>query len=120
MGRCGYAVVRATGVVVKTVAVKFFCCHRPARLGGVARRADRRALVLHGPVRGGADRPRPGPSRRYATGSVHIVDLPDPAAARAFAFDEPGYQAGRHDPWPAAPAVFPAPRRRSAGGGGLT
>ncbi|MCX5389213.1 YciI family protein [Streptomyces sp. NBC_00094] len=28
------------------------------------------------------------------TGSVHIVDLPDPAAARAFAFDEPGYQAG--------------------------
>ncbi|MBC3981840.1 YciI family protein [Streptomyces sp. AC536] len=28
------------------------------------------------------------------TGSVHVVDLPDPAAARAFAFDEPGYQAG--------------------------
>jgi uncharacterized protein YciI len=29
-----------------------------------------------------------------ATGSVHIVDLADPAAARAFAFDEPNYQAG--------------------------
>ncbi len=29
-----------------------------------------------------------------ATGSVHIVELPDPAAARAFAFDEPYYQAG--------------------------
>jgi uncharacterized protein YciI len=29
-----------------------------------------------------------------ATGSVHIVDLPDPAAARAFAFDEPNFQAG--------------------------
>jgi YCII-related domain len=28
------------------------------------------------------------------TGSVHIVGQPDPAAARAFAFDEPGYQAG--------------------------
>ncbi|MFF7457219.1 YciI family protein [Kitasatospora sp. NPDC008115] len=28
------------------------------------------------------------------TGSVHILDLPDPAAARAFAFDEPCYQAG--------------------------
>ncbi|MFI2370069.1 YciI family protein [Streptomyces sp. NPDC018833] len=28
------------------------------------------------------------------TGSVHIVDLPDPAAAREFAFEEPGYQAG--------------------------
>ena len=27
-------------------------------------------------------------------GSVHIVDLPAPAAARAFAFDEPNYQAG--------------------------
>ncbi|MET7597071.1 MULTISPECIES: YciI family protein [unclassified Streptomyces] len=29
-----------------------------------------------------------------ATGSVHIVDLPDAAAARAFAFEEPNYQAG--------------------------
>jgi uncharacterized protein len=28
------------------------------------------------------------------TGSVHVVDLPDPAAARSFAFDEPYYQAG--------------------------
>ena len=28
------------------------------------------------------------------TGSVHLVNLPDPAAARAFAFDEPNYQAG--------------------------
>lgn len=30
------------------------------------------------------------------TGSVHIVDLPDPTAARAFAFDEPSYQAGAY------------------------
>lgn len=29
-----------------------------------------------------------------ATGSVHVLDLPGPAAARAFAFDEPYYQAG--------------------------
>ncbi|EPH44727.1 YciI family protein [Streptomyces aurantiacus] len=28
------------------------------------------------------------------SGSLHIVDLPDPAAARAFAFDEPNHQAG--------------------------
>ena len=28
------------------------------------------------------------------TGSVHIVGLPGPAAARAFASDEPNYQAG--------------------------
>jgi uncharacterized protein YciI len=30
------------------------------------------------------------------TGSVHILSLPDPAAARAFAFEEPGYQAGAY------------------------
>ncbi|MDT7726456.1 MAG: uncharacterized protein QOI21_3032 [Actinomycetota bacterium] len=30
------------------------------------------------------------------SGSVHIVDLPDPGAARAFAFDEPNYQAGAY------------------------
>jgi uncharacterized protein YciI len=30
------------------------------------------------------------------TGSVHILDLPDPATARAFAFDEPNYQAGAY------------------------
>ncbi|MEU9735074.1 YciI family protein [Streptomyces sp. NPDC048002] len=29
-----------------------------------------------------------------ASGSVHILDLPDPAAARAFAFDEPNHRAG--------------------------
>lgn len=29
-----------------------------------------------------------------ATGSVHIVDLPDSEAARVFAFDEPNYKAG--------------------------
>ena len=30
------------------------------------------------------------------TGSVHILSLPGPAAARAFAFDEPNYQAGAY------------------------
>ncbi|MGW9119771.1 YciI family protein [Streptomyces sp. NPDC055663] len=30
------------------------------------------------------------------TGSVHIIDLPDSAAACAFAFDEPNYQAGAY------------------------
>ena len=30
------------------------------------------------------------------TGSLHILDLPDPAAARTFAFEEPGYQAGAY------------------------
>ena len=30
------------------------------------------------------------------TGSVHVVDLPDPAAAHAFAFGEPCWQAGAY------------------------
>ncbi|GIF46396.1 hypothetical protein DFJ67_4947 [Asanoa ferruginea] len=32
------------------------------------------------------------------SGSVHIVDLPNPAAARAFALDEPNNQAGVYTP----------------------
>jgi len=31
--------------------------------------------------------------RDTPNGSVHIVDLPDPAAVGAFGFDEPNYQA---------------------------
>ena len=32
--------------------------------------------------------------RRTATGSVHIVDLPDPESVRVFAYEEPNYVAG--------------------------
>lgn len=75
--------------------MEFFCYHRD-RPDSTALRTelseahwsymDRYAtrLVARGPTLAG-DR---------ATGSVHIVDVPDPAAARAFAFDEPNYQAG--------------------------
>ncbi len=75
--------------------MEFFCYHRD-RPGSVALRGelleehwsymDRYAteMIARGPTLEG-DTP---------TGSVHIVDLADPAAARAFAFDEPGYQAG--------------------------
>ncbi|HEV7978615.1 YciI family protein [Amycolatopsis sp.] len=77
--------------------MEFFCYHRD-RPGSVALRdemleehwsyMDRYAarMIARGPtfVEGG-DTP---------SGSVHVVDLPDPAAARAFAFDEPNYQAG--------------------------
>jgi uncharacterized protein len=77
--------------------MEFFCYHRD-RPGSTALRdelleahwsyMDRYAkeLIARGPTL--AD------DRDTATGSVHIVDLPDPAAARAFAFDEPNYQAG--------------------------
>jgi uncharacterized protein len=36
--------------------------------------------------------------RTEATGSIHVVELPDLAAARAFAFDEPNFRAGVYDP----------------------
>jgi uncharacterized protein YciI len=77
--------------------VEFFVYHRD-RPGSVALRnemleehwsyMDRYAkeLIARGPtLADDGDTP---------TGSVHIVDLPDPATARAFAFDEPTYQAG--------------------------
>jgi uncharacterized protein YciI len=80
--------------------MEFFCYHRD-RPGSVALRdelleehwsyMDRYAkeMIARGPTFAGA-----GDDDMPATGSVHIVDLPDPAAARAFAFDEPNYQAG--------------------------
>jgi uncharacterized protein YciI len=37
------------------------------------------------------------PDRAGWTGSMHMVDLPDPAAARVFAFEEPNYVAGVYD-----------------------
>ncbi|WP_020672810.1 YciI family protein [Amycolatopsis nigrescens] len=75
--------------------MEFFCYHRD-RVGSVGLRdelseghwsyMDRYAaeMIARGPTLDGG----------MPTGSVHIVDLPDPAAARAFAFDEPNYQAG--------------------------
>ena len=77
--------------------MEFFCYHRD-RPDSSALRAelleahwsymDRFAgeMIARGPTLEG-DTP---------TGSVHIVDLPDPASARAFAFDEPNYQAGAY------------------------
>jgi uncharacterized protein len=79
----------------QTVGVEFFCYHRD-RPGSVPLRDElleehwsymdryEAEMIARGPTLAG-DMP---------TGSVHIVDLPGPAAARAFAFDEPGYQAG--------------------------
>jgi uncharacterized protein len=77
--------------------MEFFCHHRD-RCGSLPLRdelierhwsyMDRYAeqMIARGPTMA-ADGETP-------TGSVHIVDLPDPATARAFAFDEPNYQAG--------------------------
>jgi uncharacterized protein YciI len=77
--------------------MEFFCYHRD-RPGSVSLRDELREehwsymdryateLIARGPTLAG--------DGDTATGSVHILSLPDPAAARAFAFDEPGYQAG--------------------------
>lgn len=76
--------------------MEFFCYHRD-RPGSMALRhqlleehwsyMDRYAkeMIARGPTL---------IDDETCSGSVHILDLPDPAAARAFAFDEPGYQAG--------------------------
>jgi uncharacterized protein YciI len=79
------------------MTMEFFCYHRD-RPGSVTLRDDMvekhwsymdqfgDELIARGPtLADDGDTP---------TGSVHIVSLPDPAAARAFAFDEPNYQAG--------------------------
>jgi len=84
-------------MVVKTVGMEFFCYHRD-RPGSMALRdelleehwsyMDRYSaeMIARGPtLADGGD---------TATGSLHILELPDPAAARAFAFDEPNFQAG--------------------------
>jgi uncharacterized protein len=90
-------VVRFVSVLVQTVAVEFFCYHRD-RPDSVTLREEmleehwsymdryQAELIARGPTFA-ADGGTP-------TGSVHIVGLADPAAARAFAFDEPNYQAG--------------------------
>lgn len=79
--------------------MEYFCYHRD-RPGSVPLREElleahwsymdgyAKELIARGPTFA-ADGETP-------TGSVHIVDLPDPAAARAFAFDEPNYQAGAY------------------------
>jgi len=83
--------------MVKTAGVEFFCYHRD-RPGSMTLRRQLREqhwsymdqyqaeMIARGPTLTDDD--------EDPTGSVHILGLPDPAAARAFAFDEPSYQAG--------------------------
>jgi uncharacterized protein YciI len=76
--------------------MEFFCYHRD-RAGSTPIRAemveehwsymDRFELIARGPTFLDDD---------TLTGSVHVVDLPDAAAARAFVFEEPCYQAGAY------------------------
>jgi uncharacterized protein len=83
--------------VLETAGVEFLCYHRdraesdPLReqlaeshWSYMDRFADR--IILRGPT--------VTEDGEFATGSIHILDLPGPAEARAFAFDEPNYGAG--------------------------
>jgi uncharacterized protein len=84
-------------VLVNTGSAEFFCYHRD-RPGSATLRKEgleehwscmdryQANMIARGPALDG-DTP---------AGSVHILGLPDAAAARAFAFDEPSYQAGVH------------------------
>ncbi len=47
------------------------------------------AMIARGPTL--------APDGESATGSMHMVDLPDAEAARVFAFEEPNYRAGVYD-----------------------
>jgi uncharacterized protein YciI len=78
--------------------MEFFCYHRDRPKSLALRKAlleqhwsymDRYAkeMIARGPTFERDDDEAP-------TGSVHIVNLSGPAAAREFAFDEPNYQAG--------------------------
>jgi uncharacterized protein YciI len=88
---------RSLSTWVKTARMEFFCYHQDRPGSGMLRDElveehwsymDRYASVMI--ARG----PTLASDGDTATGSVHIVDVADPAAARAFAFDEPNYQAG--------------------------
>jgi hypothetical protein len=77
--------------------MEFFCFHRD-RVGSMELRDE--LLEDHWSYmdRYAAEMIARGPTfatdGKTLTGSMHIVDLSDSAAARAFAFDEPNYQAG--------------------------
>ena len=93
----GCGLLRVTGVIVQTGGVEFFRYHRD-RPGSVTLREELREEHWSYMDRYAGQMIARGPTLASdgdtATGSVHIVDLPGPAAARAFAFDEPNYQAG--------------------------
>ncbi|GAA3753794.1 YciI family protein [Micromonospora maritima] len=96
-GDAGHLAATAAGRASRLSGMEFLCFHRDRRDTLPLREAlreehwsymDRFAsgMIARGPTfteDGGTP-----------TGSLHIVDLPGPAAARAFAFDEPNYQAG--------------------------
>ena len=78
-------------------AMEFFCYHRD-RPGSFALREE--LIEKHWAYMDGfakemiARGPTLSSDGETPTGSVHVIELPGPEAARAFAFNEPYYQAG--------------------------
>jgi uncharacterized protein YciI len=89
--------VAALPRVGESSGMEFFCYHRD-RSGSAELRDE--LIEAHWSYMDGyakeliARGPTFAEDGETASGSVHIVDLPDPAAARAFAFDEPNQRAG--------------------------
>jgi uncharacterized protein YciI len=79
------------------VSMEFFCYHRD-RPGSAGLREELREAHWSYMDRFAAEMIARGPTfdGDTPTGSVHILDRPGPAAARAFAFEEPNYQAGAY------------------------
>jgi uncharacterized protein len=77
--------------------MEFFCYHED-RPGSMTLRAElqeqHRSYMDRFATRMIARGPTLSSDGETATGSVHIVDLPDASAARVFAFEEPNYQRG--------------------------
>lgn len=90
--------IAPVGRLSKSRPMEFFCYHRD-RPGSTPLRSQMveqhwsymdqfaATMIARGPTFS---------SDETLTGSVHILDLADPTAARAFAFEEPGYQAGAY------------------------
>ncbi|MCL2731804.1 MAG: YciI family protein, partial [Actinomycetia bacterium] len=79
--------------------MEFFCYHRD-RVGSVGLRdalLEEHWSYMDGFADGMIARgPTLTDDGELPTGSVHIVDLAEPEAARTFAFEEPCYQAGAY------------------------
>jgi uncharacterized protein len=85
--------------MAQTVGVEFFCYHRDRPCSMTLReelREEHWSYMDRYQAQMIARGPTLAADGDTATGSLHILGLPDPATARAFAFDEPGYQAGVH------------------------
>ncbi len=88
-------------VWARLCGMEFFCYHRD-RPGSTQLREDLFEEHLSYMDRYASGMIARGPTLtkdgETATGSVHVVDLPDLEAARAFAFEEPNYRAGVYRP----------------------